>query len=611
MKLAPRFTKSLNRWLVSGEPALLALWVVACIALEMCGRSYSNEWVDFLGLSLLCLLIATTVRRHRVRPVPPLTWLAIKGRAFTRWFAGFFVICGVDFRLDPPLPSLSPPGWRGALAICSGLTTLFLLRSEWFPVVARESIIQISYVLYLAVWGSLVTFCLVGSLICLIVPIAMIHDAMVTRFTGQGSRPKRLEFMLMGAFVMALFLAAWILPLWTPLLLLGLMPLGLMAVLMLPRRPQLTLVWRPRGGTDMFAFDYRWYLVGALAVFGLFATFIATLTAGESIVGATQNAELPLTSALGRLFAWSACGAMGSLIALLMKSLVIGWQMSRRRYGRPSLYVQGADTPALKRWVRGCFRDWSIRFDPKPPLPTDIPIVLGEQPFNQDIAESWPLPVAAPDLESEALLECLQRRDHVQKRRLLMRGLKTLFKRVARRKFKQGDGFWIALQHWYSLGLTRDSSEEELDVEEGSLLEEIVGPPFYRVFSPGVRRYFGEMMNTLEVDLIFTADGVGYRRMKRVFQRLFEIYDQFDRDHVEGERVEDRHFLGITGVKVLIHEIPLDRRFENSDYPEPDYEDIGRGRIMHVFRDSQGSDETVEPPTDIEDIPLPSLAGPW
>ena len=41
-------------------------------------------------------------------------------------------------------------------------------------------------------------------------------------------------------------------------------------------------------------------------------------------------------------------------------------------------------------------------------------------------------------------------------------------------------------------------------------------------------------------------------------------------------------------------------------YAEPDYEDIGRARILHVFRERGGEVEVAETPFDRDDAPAPA-----
>jgi len=47
---------------------------------------------------------------------------------------------------------------------------------------------------------------------------------------------------------------------------------------------------------------------------------------------------------------------------------------------------------------------------------------------------------------------------------------------------------------------------------------------------------------------------------------------------------------------VVIHDFTLDEPLKKDRYPEPDYRNLSRGRILHVFRDRGGEDETDDTP---------------
>jgi hypothetical protein len=55
---------------------------------------------------------------------------------------------------------------------------------------------------------------------------------------------------------------------------------------------------------------------------------------------------------------------------------------------------------------------------------------------------------------------------------------------------------------------------------------------------------------------------------------------------------------------VIIHPFELENPFRAGDYPELQYTDISRARILHVFRDRGEQTETVSPPRDREGIPV-------
>ena len=53
-------------------------------------------------------------------------------------------------------------------------------------------------------------------------------------------------------------------------------------------------------------------------------------------------------------------------------------------------------------------------------------------------------------------------------------------------------------------------------------------------------------------------------------------------------------------IQDVAHDSPLDR----AGYPEPDYDEIGRARVLHVMLDRGGADETSGDELDPEREPL-------
>jgi hypothetical protein len=194
------------------------------------------------------------------------------------------------------------------------------------------------------------------------------------------------------------------------------------------------------------------------------------------------------------------------------------------------------------------------------------------------------------------------RRGQIRCRRALVRGLQFLFKRAAGRRFRRGSGFWVAPWHWFCLGLTRDEDERTVDRGEGTFFLETIGPAYHRVFPREALVHAGAVMRDLQVDLVFVEDGVGFRRFRRVLRMAFEVHDMLG----SRGRAEDRHFTGLPGVRVLIHDFTMEEPFRRTrgGYPEPDYETVGRARILHVFRDRGESEETVDAPRDRRGAPV-------
>ncbi len=235
----------------------------------------------------------------------------------------------------------------------------------------------------------------------------------------------------------------------------------------------------------------------------------------------------------------------------------------------------------------------------------DVRIRLVEAIRSQakEFEPEWPLCLSIEDLQAGQVLERLERRDEIQKRRLLMRGLKRVFKSAAQREFDYGSGYWVAPHLWFMPGLTRDEAGEQENAES-TFMAQVVGPGFHQVMHRHVREYVYRLFRSLEVDLIFVEDGIDFRNLKKVLRVLFEVHDKS-----AGKKcAEEIQFQGLPKVKVLIHEFDVDEPFRSGTYPEPRYDDLGRARILHVFRDRGDEEELIEPPFDFSSTPVPLFA---
>ena len=157
-----------------------------------------------------------------------------------------------------------------------------------------------------------------------------------------------------------------------------------------------------------------------------------------------------------------------------------------------------------------------------------------------------------------------------------------------RRDFQRGSGYWIGPHLWLLPNLTRDTDEEDGPAH--------LGPRYSRVIPRRARHAFHRLLCDVEIDLIFLEDGVSVQRFRRVLGLLFEFHDLFGR-----RALEERHFQGLPGTRVLIqeHDFAGEPGLRVRGYPEPDYEDLSRARILHVFVDRGGDAEPSIPvPTD-------------
>jgi hypothetical protein len=312
---------------------------------------------------------------------------------------------------------------------------------------------------------------------------------------------------------------------------------------------------------------------------------------------------MPVTGMLGMLANW--VGGAGFAFAMIWQLV---WIASLRRTDparAPATFVHLAgcleERAEIERLLRA--RGFKVRAAPDPPRADDVRLVVVDGPMRPlGGRPRWPLPVSSKALRAPELLDLIARRDIVQRRRRLMQGFERLFKHVAGRTFRRGTGLWIAPHYWFMPGASRDTQEDELDFDEGPVFGDWVGPPYRSLFSHGARQHAGEVLRALQIDLIFVEDGVGYRRFRAVMRVLFEHCDV----HGGKQRIEERHLHGLAGTRVLIHDYDLGQPLSKPGYPEPDYEDIGRARVLHVFRDRGEHEAPQGTPDERTGLPAPS-----
>jgi hypothetical protein len=258
--------------------------------------------------------------------------------------------------------------------------------------------------------------------------------------------------------------------------------------------------------------------------------------------------------------------------------------------------LRAQDRQALRREFRRV--GWNVRFSPSCRRRVDVPVQFAA---GSPTDEADALVVSVEAFQHPDFLWRLNRRAELHYRRLVVRGLQRLFKRAARRSTDKGHGVWIGLQHWFIMGMGRDDEDSSED-REATALDRVIGVPFHRLFPRACRFDHRRMMEALQVDLIFVEDGVSFRRFVRVLRVLFETYDM----HAGQQRIEERHFTGLPGTRVVVDEYDLagSSTHELSGYPEPEYKELARARIVHVFRDRGEQEEPEFVPTGSEGAPI-------
>jgi hypothetical protein len=415
------------------------------------------------------------------------------------------------------------------------------------------------------------------------------------------SRPQTTFLIVYLTFVIS---AYYFVPLWISLAFSGLVLVAAFAINLLPARRGIQFIWRAAGSNKVWSIPTpRLLLVGA-CVSVLLPTALILTSAGGRVLDSTEaDTMMPITTMLGVALAWLMPGALiaGGIFVYLF------WRQNPSRPCRPMAHVGGGLAAAVQPEVRKIFQNWNwdVSFEPEPPSEIDVRIKLVEQIRSQatEFEPEWPLCVSLEDLRAGQVRDRLERRDEIQKRRLLLRGLERVFKSAARREFDHGSGYWVAPHLWFMPGLTRDEMSEQ-ESGESTFMAQVVGPGYHEVMHRHAREYAYRLLRSLEVDLIFVEDGVDFRKLKKVLRVLFEVHDK----SAGKKRAEEIQFQGLPKVKVLIHEFDVDEPFKSGLYPEPRYEDLGRARILHVFRDRGDDEELIEPPFDFSSTPVPMFA---
>lgn len=612
MKTFPRLFRVDWRLHLS-EVGSLLVWVLVVGLLETLGGRVEHDFGD--GVAMLGVVCAGLLTHawHSRSPLRWALWLAARRRRALRWLRRWRLDLGVDLRGEPPLPrSIPRPFWQLGLWLAGAALLLVLARSH-FPHAQRDLLTHVSYSVYLLyamlLWGSL----LLGTLFFLFVPSALVHDRFVKYHGRRRGRPWRGEMLTLSGGFLTVALLATLVPSWVPLAVMASLFATLSIALLLPTRSRLVLIWRKPPFGIPHALQWSEFALLQLWIASSGVVLLLVLARGDLIGGGNHWVLGPLvvTPGLGFVFSWAALAGMLAFTYQIGTALWLRRQAERCPRIRPVLFANGVADHGEKRRMQRALRasGFDVRFAPASPRAEDVKLHVypagslpERRPFEE---EQWPLPVSIESVALPGTLRRLARRDTIQKRRRIVRALKRLFKEAAAREFHRGEGYWVGLQHWFVSGLSRDRAEEGHHVEQDTFFDDTIGPPFRQLLDWPAREHFREVTRALHVDLIFVADKVGYPRLRRVLECLFEIHDIFGAD----QRAEEKHFVGLPGTRVILHDFVLDHPFRSKRFPEPDYEDIGRARILHVFRDTGGEEDPDRSPREWEDLSLPRTGG--
>lgn len=592
----------LRRWR-NADFATLTLWAVTALAVEVLGRLSGSDLGDAFSLVVGLALLIATVQQHRRQP---LAWLAPIGRAahaLRRRLSTPSLELGIDFRRTPPIAEAIPAPLRVGALITGILTVLVAPQAASFPEAARAFAVEISYCGYLLLLALLWAGLLIGGLALGCLPsFAVVHDRLVGSWSGLGQRNIARELLILSALLLMLALGSRVLPEWLPLVVIALAGAVIAALLLVPGAPSVRVLWRrPDGPLASMAFGHAvglWLLIVILYVVDL-----TLLARGNRVFGGEPAVPtMTITATLGLAFSWMTAAGISS----------IAWYALR--YGRRRIRFELARRTPVQVLVSGDIEPAQLprRLAPDVVLHRHRPrghalrLIVDDRaawpllPFDRI---RWPLRVPTAAFHDPALAGILRRRQQRIYRAQLLAGMARIFDQARHHRGRPGEGCWLAPQHWFVTSLVRDENHDDIDLRHHAMIEESLGLPFERALTWPTRVWFHGVMRELDIDLMFVEDGINYARFRPVLESLFELHDIFG----GRQRAEEKHMIGIPGVRVVIHDFQLDTEVNDRGYPEPDYEDIGRARILHVFLDRGDAVDPWQVPGEWLDLPAPHI----
>lgn len=572
-------------------------------ALEVCGRFAPNDFVDAFGVGGL-VLVASVLWARRTRRTRARCRLGLA--RVQRWLGPRIPRLGLDLRGEPRLEVEIPP----LFAACLLLTSLFALcvegSLELLPTAGREWLRGVSGILYLSLLSALWALLITGTFFFFAVPLAYLDAWLDSSRHWRPRRPRLVPPVGMAAFLGLGAAAQW-LPISWALGILGGSYLLFAGVVMSCPYSQVRLAWSSRA-TPQRLRSLPWRATNVLGGlwFAVLVASVSALATGERWSGPGSD-ETVLTAVLGLAFTWTACVATAWFFCLQAFEVLVN---TLHDPARPApLRVRVRELPrAERRAVRELLGGLSMRavFSETRGKP-DAELVwrpdsIAGIPDSYPPPPAWPRPLGPRDSVSpQAIAElgrALRRRAQLVHRRQIRKGLEQALKEARSRSFDSGSGFWIGPHLWFLYHVTRDTDEDS---------QWFLGSPYRRLIPRAARHHLHQVLRAVQIDLFYLEDGIGHRRFQRVLAQLFEFYDLF------GERpLEERHFKGLPGVRVWVHEMPEPPSPADNlvDYPEPDYAEIGRARILHVFKDRGGDEQLEFLPSDSSSFPAPHELAP-
>ncbi|MEE9392262.1 MAG: hypothetical protein V3W41_07130 [Planctomycetota bacterium] len=593
---------------VRGKSGFWVLFALGLAALEVLGRFAENDFEDGLAAICLGLLFSALLFRDGRRSRRLL--IAAKNRFQTKALRVAQKWCDLeaDLRRQPELERGLPPGqWKPTAILLAAVPVLYAY-ALWVPVDLRTGISDIFYVGYLSLLLVLWTLMVGCAGVALLFSLTLLREYENQRGAAKSKVPSWIApaFLLMIAFV-GFVLVPTVAPLVS-----AVAWLATMAMLLLPGGPKLDFAWKKTEegeGASRCVADWSWFLALHSTILVAVPLVVALLGSGHILLRGWDSQVfpvMPVTSFFGMILAWVA-----ATTSVLWCSVVVRMVLPGRRHNpanahppslrcvvEPGLKVADAEKALDKLGMK-------FRVDGADRREDEVEFVLSSAAEDFQFQESWPLRVSLEDCANPKLRERLLRRSQILRRRSFFRSLEKLWKSVPQAQLESGEGVLLAPHHWFSPGLTRDEGRERVGDDKLTWRSQTLGPEYRKAMPIGARRHFYEVMQALEIDIIYVERGVKYRHLRRALRIMFDVYDM----HGGKRGLSERDLSGVPGMRAILHVFDFDEPFASKVYPEPHYDGVGRARVLHLFRDRGDDEVRVEDPSQQWGRPVPLLLG--
>jgi hypothetical protein len=584
-----------------------ALVLVALIGLEWTGRTAKTDVQDIVYALFLLGLCGVVAVWHRRRPLVWVDWAMARGSRLFRWTKALRYDHGIDFRGSPAFPNRIP---LSAWFLGFGLifwAAVGVLVWEWVPGGWRAVGVKTSYLLYLTVMVVVWMVLLTGLMGGLFLPL-MTLDRRLQNLFGDSDR-RLVVFVLSVSYLFVVTAAAAFVPVVAPLAVCAVAVGVAFGWAARSDQSQIAILWRGARNGVVYAVPIHRAIAGGAGL--LLLAFVALLIngrCGRLLTHVEPTDTMPLTASLAALVAWTVPG----LIAFAFLRIREKQRNDPANRTPTRLHLQNRLSVAAGELATRTIASWSwnVTQETGRARTEDLSLELVHPELSEatEFDPQWPLKVTPTDLENPLVKDRLIRRDEIHLRRQLFRGLNKLIKRGVEVRKEKGGGFWLAPHWWFIEGLGREDGGKSRRTDDGSESELLrrIGPPFSEVFGERPRQHLHQVLRAVQIDVIYIEDGVPLKSLTKVLRAVFEIYDV----HAGKKIVDDHSFQGIPKVRCMVHEFSPTRTIPPvSHYRQPKFDDLSRGRVLHIFRDKGEYEEVIETPRDFDYVPSPALVG--